>query len=339
MTSSVAPLGRLTTVPARQVWPHEALNFTPWLLANVDVLSDLLGMDLALEVAEHPVGDFSLDLMGRDEATGQTVIVENQLEISDHTHLGQILTYAAGTDPTTIVWVATGFRPEHRAALDWLNDRTDENTRFFGVEIHVVRIGNSEPAPAFRLIAQPNDWGKQVRAATAASDTSDRARAYWDFWDRFRNRLLAEHPGWTSSTQSTKSSWFSKSAGVSGVTFASTFTRQGLAVQLVFEDPNPDINTARFNALHAVKDQFETSFGGPLLWEDLEGRKSTRVTAMLEGYRDVTDQSSWPEWLDWLIETEGHLRAALAAAGGVPPAYPVSTDAEGTGAEGLPTDG
>jgi hypothetical protein len=152
MTDYAPPaLGRLTQVPPRQVWPHEAHDFTPWLLNNVDVLSDLLGMDLVLEVAEHPVGGFSLDLMGRDEATGQIVIVENQLETSDHGHLGQILTYAAGTDPTTIVWVAASFRPEHRAAIDWLNARTDEDTRFFGVELGVVRIGDSEPAPAFRL--------------------------------------------------------------------------------------------------------------------------------------------------------------------------------------------
>src|SRR3954447_4169474 len=128
MTAPGPSLGRLVPVPPRDVWAHEAHNFTPWLLANADVLSDLLGMDLELEVAEHPVGNFSLDLMGRDTATGQRVIVENQLEVTDHTHLGQILTYAGGTDPTTIVWVAPTFRAEHRAALDWLNQRTDENT-------------------------------------------------------------------------------------------------------------------------------------------------------------------------------------------------------------------
>ena len=105
MSRTTPSLGRLSTVAARQVWPHEARDFTPWLLNNVDVLSDLLGMDLVLERAEHPVGGFSLDLKGYDEATGGAVIVENQLETSDHTHLGQIITYAAGTDPTTIVWV------------------------------------------------------------------------------------------------------------------------------------------------------------------------------------------------------------------------------------------
>lgn len=143
-------LGRLTTVSPREVWTHETHNFTPWLLENVDVLSDLLDMDLTLDVAEHPVGGFSLDLKGRDLSDASVVIVENQLEQSDHLHLGQILTYAAGTNPKTIVWITTGFRSEHRAALDWLNEHTDPDTRFFGVKIEVVRIGDSAPRAQFQ---------------------------------------------------------------------------------------------------------------------------------------------------------------------------------------------
>lgn len=158
-------LGRLSPIPARQVWPHEAADFTPWLLANADVLSDALGMDLELEAAEHPVGGFSLDLIGTDRTGGGRVIVENQLDVSDHNHLGQILTYAGGTDPTHIVWVAPAFREEHRAAMEWLNERTDSNTRFFAVQVDVVRIGDSEPAPLLTLVVRPNDWGKAVKAS------------------------------------------------------------------------------------------------------------------------------------------------------------------------------
>lgn len=161
-------LGRLASVHPRTVWPHEALSFTPWLLDNADVLSDVLGMDLDLEAAEHPVGGFSLDLIGKDRASGDRVIIENQLETSDHSHLGQILTYAGGTDPATIIWVAPAFRDEHRAALEWLNERTDEQTRFFAVQVEVVRIGDSLPAPLLKLVVQPNDWGKAVKAASSA---------------------------------------------------------------------------------------------------------------------------------------------------------------------------
>ena len=171
MSGMDVPLGRLEPVDPRQVWASEAQDFTPWLLANGDVLSQAVGMDLTLEAAEHAVGGFSLDLIGTDRAGGGRVIVENQLEVSDHLHMGQILTYAGGTDPTHVVWVATGFRPEHRAALEWLNERTDERTRFFAVQVQAVRIGDSPAAPLLTLVVQPNDWGKHVRASAAAERT------------------------------------------------------------------------------------------------------------------------------------------------------------------------
>ena len=162
----MAELSRLRVVPVREVWRHEAHDFTQWMLDNADVLADVLGMDLELEAAEHPVGGFSLDLIGREVATGHVVIVENQLERSDHTHLGQILTYAGGTNPQTIVWCAPAFTEPHRAAIDWLNEHTDEETRFFAVEVAAVQIDDSRPAPMFKLVAQPNDWAKQVHVET-----------------------------------------------------------------------------------------------------------------------------------------------------------------------------
>jgi hypothetical protein len=298
------------------VWRHEALDFTPWLLQNADVLSDLLGMDLVLEAAEHPVGGFSLDLIGRDEATGQVVIVENQLDESDHTHLGQILTYAAGTRPTTIVWVTTGFRPEHRAALDWLNERTDESTRFFGVEIEVVRIGDSAPAPAFKLVAQPNDWGKQVKAAAQPGGMTERTQMYLDFWTKFSERLRAKHPTWTRSLSS-KSSWFGMSAGVGNVNWVLTFNSKGLGVQLEFVSPDPAINTARLEALALRREEMESAFGAPLTWEPMEEYKSARVSTY-GAIADVAQVDLWDERIDWFIATAERMRAALAAAGGVP---------------------
>ena len=316
-----ASLGRLAVVPPREVWPHEAHDFTPWLLANVDVLSDLLGMDLVLDVAEHPVGGFSLDLLGRDEATGHTVIVENQLEVSDHTHLGQILTYAAGTDPTTIVWVTTGFRPEHRAAIDWLNERTDEQTRFFGVEIEVVRIGDSALAPAFKLVAQPNDWGKQVRTATAvaAGEVSERGRFYWEFWEQVRIRIQADHPGWSRARTSTTASWYNTALGTSGVVLSMAFTRSGLVCQIYFDAPDADLNAARFEALHEQRSEFDAMLGEPATWDVMAGRKAAKIFVQ-SSFADVADRDSWPLMISWLIETQARLRAALDAIGGVPSA-------------------
>ncbi len=311
-------LGRLKAVLPRDVWPHEALNFTPWLLDNVDVLSDLLGMDLVLERAEHPVGGFSLDLIGHDEATGQAVIVENQLEMSDHTHLGQILTYAAGTNPTTIVWIATGFRSEHRAAIDWLNERTDENTRFFGVEIQVVRIGGSLPAPAFKLVVQPNDWGKQVKASTASNESSELRRQYWDFWERFLARVQTNHSTWTRARSSTTSSWCDVSLGP-GAVLTSTFTRRGLSAWIYFRGTSGAVNLRRFLALQQTRDQFEAALGRPAVWDQMDGRKAARI-GIESDFGTVEEADQWPQMIDWLVNAHLQLRAGLKAVGGMPSA-------------------
>jgi len=318
VTENALPaLGRLTRVPPREVWPHEAHSFTPWLLNNVDVLSDLLGMDLSLEVAEHPVGGFSLDLLGRDETTGEVVIVENQLETSDHGHLGQILTYAAGTDPTTIVWVAASFRPEHRAAIDWLNARTDENTRFFGVELGVVRIGQSEPAPSFRLVAQPNDWEKTVRAATNQVEATGKQVLYRSFWSRWIEVLQSERRSWSRATRPPRDSWFSTTTGTSGISHYTSFTKRGLSSELVFESPDADVNLARFTALKARQADIEQVYGSGLDWQDLPGRKATRVADYLPK-ADVTNEEHWEQYLTWLLNRQTRLREALSAIGGVP---------------------
>lgn len=308
-------LGRLIPVPPRDVWMHEALNFTPWLLQNVDVLSDLLGMDLELQVAEHPVGNFSLDLLGRDASDDSVVIVENQLEQSDHGHLGQILTYAAGTNPKTIVWIATSFRPEHRAALDWLNEHTDPDTRFFGVEIEVVRIGDSSPAPNFKLVVEPNDWEKQVKAATAAGPISERSKLFWAFFEQFRARAAAEHPEWIRRKSSTHDALYNLSTGVGGIIFQAGFISRRLVFLLWFRDTDPTVNLARFEALCVKKDQFEQALGEEAVWDEMAGRKGTRVH-VISPFGDVEDVDQWPAMVDWLMDQHARFRGAIDAIGG-----------------------
>lgn len=304
------------------MWPHEARDFTPWLLQNADVLGDLLGMDLILEIAEHPVGGFRLDLKGRDQSSGETVIVENQLQPSDHTHLGQLLTYAAGTDPTTVVWIAASIRPEHRAALDWLNTRTDEDTRFFGVELGVVRIGDSQPAPAFRLVAEPNDWEKTVRAATNQADAlSGKQQLYREFWTRWLGRLRAEQLHWSGVNRPPKDNWLRVPTGVSNATYYTTFTKQGLSSELVFESADAAINTARLNILQTQKASLEAAYGSPLEWQAIPSRKSTRIADYLPG-ADVENAGEWNDYIDWLLDRQIRLRRAISSVGGAPDAIP-----------------
>lgn len=322
MTTPITPrsvaLGRLAPVPLREVWAHEAHAFTPWLLANADALGEVLHMDLSLTGAEHAVGGYSLDLIGIDETTGESVIVENQLEATDHPHLGQLLTYAGGTDAVNIVWVAAQFRPEHRAALDWLNQRTDTGTRFFGVEIAAVRIGESMPAPLFRLVAEPNDWGKRVRTRAQAQEgaASERNAAFQQFWDRFLARVRAEHPEWTRAVSAPAQNWFPMSVGISSASLFCSFGKRGLQSELYLQDKNPDVNTARFDILAGQRDQMDAAYGSQLVYERLDHRKGCRIADFRSGSIDEID--SWDEYLAWFIDSQRRLRQALDVVGGVP---------------------
>ncbi|GIG93368.1 DUF4268 domain-containing protein [Plantactinospora endophytica] len=312
MTASdpASVLGKLELVDLRDVWTHEAHGFTPWLLQNAEVLGETLGMDLALSAAEHPVGSFALDLIGVDEATGDRVIIENQLTQTDHSHLGQLLTYAAGTDAVNIVWVASRFREEHRAALDWLNNRTDEVTRFFGVEISTVRIGNSPAAPLLRIVAQPNDWGKTVRAKAQAETTTARSQAYQRFWTNFLEELHLRGLPWTSSRKGQAQNWQTLRSGVSGISFSCSFGRSGLCSEIYFQDPDAGINDTRFGAAEAHRQAIEDTYGASLSFEPLVGRKGCRIAEYRPG--DIRRAEHWVDYVEWFIAAQKRLRTAMS---------------------------
>ena len=162
--------GRIEYVDLREIWGHEAHDFTPFLAENLDLLGDTLGMELVLLDQEHQVGEFSLDLLAETE-DGLRVAIENQLEQTNHRHLGQIITYMAGVDAHYGVLLVKSFREEHRAALDWLNHNIAESIGFFGVEVQAIKIGDSPPAPHFKIVSSPNEWGKVDKTSQAERDT------------------------------------------------------------------------------------------------------------------------------------------------------------------------
>jgi len=296
------------------VWLHEAHDFTPWLLDNADALAAVLGIDLELSAAEHPVGGFALDLLGRDLTNNCVLIVENQLTITDHGHLGQILTYAAGTDAGTVVWMATSFREEHRQALDFLNGLGGEHVRFFGVEIGVVSIGNSQPAPLFKLRAQPNDWHAEVAAAAkSTSQQAGKAPLYQAFWTRFLERVKTERPGWTHAQKPQTASWFAMACPFKGGPFYSSSFAQGekLRTELYIDFGDAEQNTKLFESLSAQKELIERTYAAALSWEDLPDRRACRIADYAHG--DVSNGDQFDHYIDWFFDTGTRLRKAIDA--------------------------
>ena len=310
--SSQAPaLGHLDQVDPRIIWPHEALHFTPWLLDNAERLAEALGIELELTEAEHPIGGFSLDLIGRDMTNGTVVIVENQLQASDHNHLGQVLTYAAGTSADTIVWLTTSFREEHRQALTWLNEHTDENTHFFGVELQVVRIGDSVPAPVFRVVVQPNDWQKAIKAASSLKTAGGRGALYAEFWEKYLDRVRAGHPGWTRARASTQS-WLWMTAPIRSCGLSAGFAAGGkIRHELYIDAPTGEQATARYEALEQQKEALEHAYGRALTWETLPGRRAYRIADYRPG--EITRTGEYSTYMDFFIDAGQRMRRALAA--------------------------
>ena len=166
MTPGTSNLSRLRKIALREIWADEARDFTPWLAneQNLQLLSETLETDLRLEGTEHNVGQYRADIVCKDLNNDEWVLIENQLERTNHAHLGQLITYAAGLEAVSIVWIAESFNEQHRAALDWLNEMTIDDVNFFGLEIELWRIDNSREAPKFNVVSRPNSWTKASNA-------------------------------------------------------------------------------------------------------------------------------------------------------------------------------
>jgi len=186
MTTSFA---RLTDVPPRDAWPNEARDFTPWLVRNMDHLSDAVGLRLEPGEMEVAVEQFSADIVTTDEE-GSRVLIENQLGHSDHGHLGQIMTYLAGVGAKYVIWVAPDFEEAHRSAIRWLNDNTADDFAFFAVRVRVVQIDDSPFAPVLEVVEKPNSWKRALERRVRQAD-SELTRLREAFW----NRYLERHPG------------------------------------------------------------------------------------------------------------------------------------------------
>lgn len=306
-------LGTLSQIDVRDVWKHEALAFTPWLAGQgLVLLGEALGMELEVVATEQAVGPFKADIVARraDGLDEHLVLIENQLERTDHLHLGQLLTYAAGLKVATIVWVARTFTDEHRAALDWLNDITGEHFEFYGVEIELWSINGSVAAPKFNLAARPNDWSKSVKAAASgAGGVSDLKLLQQEYWEALRQRLLA-NKGPVTPQAARPQHWAYFSIGRARATLAATVNKRLARVTAALEFSGP-MNKHWFQLLLAQRPAVEEVFGAALVWDELPERQSARIGVWLDGV-DPLDRAQWPSQHAWLEDTLGRMKQAFA---------------------------
>ncbi len=296
-------LGRMEQVDLREIWTNEAQGFTPWLAKpeNLAILGETINLELECESQEQDVGAFRADILCRDTINNHYVLIENQLEKTDHTHLGQIMTYAAGLDAVTIIWLSRRFTDEHRAALDWLNRVTDDNISFFGVEIELWRIAGSPIAPKFNLVCKPNDWTKTVRTVTEDGQLTPTQAIQLEYWRQFR-QLMQESASPVRCPAPYPGNWNVFAIGRSCFRLIGKMNTQKkyIAAYLCMDGPE---RMAHYHLLHdRHREEIEKKIPQKLEWRELPDRKESQVITYLND-ADPTDKNDWPRQHNWLKET------------------------------------
>ena len=294
-------LSKLERVPLRNAWEHEASDFTPWLAEteNLNALAIKLGLSELVHVAtEHWVGDFKLDILCTDG--DEQVIIENQLEKTNHSHLGQIIAYAAGVGAKKVIWVAESFRPEHASALQFLNDNTTEDLSFFAVEVELYRIGDSPLAPNFEVVVKPNDWTKSGREqAKAASSTSPTKVLQQKFWMALIDKLASDAPK-IRPQKPRPQHWLNNSIGRSGFGLNITANTRDERIGVELWIPGAEAKR-HFANLMEKKGEIETKLGFELDWQELPDAKACRIASWYP-HASIEDEARWEEYMEWITK-------------------------------------
>lgn len=303
-------LGTLVPVEPRSLWPDEAGDFTPWIRDNIERIGTALGIRFDTVTSEEPVGRFNADLWGQEEGTsGRSIVIENQLTDSNHDHLGKLLTYGAGLNADILVWVAPRFRDEHLDALKSLNESSVGRRHYFAVQVEVFRIGDSNPAPFFRVLVSPPNWTQQLRPPR--STPSPRMQAYHEFFDSLLTSLKERDANITQMSRVGYQSWLGIPTGRSGYTFVWTFTRgQKFRVELYIDPGDKDRNKQDFEALESQREDIEQELGNGLAWERLEDARASRIALYTSGSIDYSSDKL-NELSEWAIESLLNFRNAF----------------------------
>lgn len=296
--SSNIPLGRLKEVDIRELWAHEQYNFSNWIAKeeNIDLLNDTVGLTLTDIDKEVYVGSYRCDLVAVDETTGVKIIIENQLDTTDHDHLGKVITYASGLDANVIIWIVKEAREEHKSAIEWLNNNMAKEISFFLLEIKAYKIGDSLPAPMFKVVEKPNDFIKSNKS-TKDGDMSKAQAERLNFWMEF-NRVITESGRPFNVRKATTDHWYDVAIGTSEAHISITLVNKdgSIGVELYVRD-NKDL----FDHIFEHKDEIESKVGFSMHWERLDDKKASRIKSYIPGL-NFNKQGNYSELMNQVIE-------------------------------------
>jgi len=290
-------LAKLKKVDLREIWNHEATNFTNWLAQqeNLDLLSEEIGVDIKLIQTEANVGKFSVDILAEEESSGRKIIIENQLEDTNHDHLGKIITYASGYDAEIIIWIVRDYREEHQKAVDWLNEHTDEHVGFFLIKIELWQIEGSNPAPKFEVIVSPNEWAKAIKTDAASGELTDTKIQQLDFWKKFKDYVRTNDTKIRLQTPRPQH-WYDVSMGSSDAHVALTInSRENLLGCEIYISKNKNL----FNFLRERKEEIEKEISEKAEWVDAAVTSRIKIKKEVAG---VFDQNEAENYFSWLYE-------------------------------------
>ncbi len=301
-------LGKLQEVDIRKVWAHEQYDFSKWLASdeNIKELGDTLNLSLTDVETEKFVGNYRCDILCKDELTGKTVLIENQLEPTNHDHLGKIITYASGLDASVVVWIVENARSEHASAIEWLNKHTDEELSFFLIEVHAYTIGSSEPALMFKIIEQPNDFAKSVKEYTKNGEFNESQAKRLEFWTQFNEVLESKGEPFNKRKASTDH-WYSISIGSSKCKINVDLVNKEGFIRIGFW---VDDDKEMYDDICLHKDEIEAIVGQKLEWDRLDHKKAAFAGLKIEGL-DFDNQENYPELMDEIIEKVIIMRSAF----------------------------
>jgi hypothetical protein len=301
-------IGKIQSVNLREIWKHEAKDFTQWLSNNIEALSETLGMTLSVVQTKKEVGIYSADLLAEDE-DGKNVVIECQLEKTDHDHLGKLITYKMGLDADTAIWICQKACPEHVEAINWLNESTPDGNSFYLLTIEAIRIGNSPAAPLFKIVCSPSEEIKEVGKKKGELATRHVHRR--EFWTQLLEKSNTRTKLFSNVSAGTES-WISAGGGKTGLNYNYLIRMNSAYVELYIDKGKgfEDFNKKRFATLFANKDEIERAYGSSLEWTAPEGRRSATIRAEMSHY-GLKDTDKWDETQNAMVDSMARFEKAL----------------------------